>query len=215
MEHLDKATENLEKAISTLKNPAAGWATRKETAHHLGDWAVAVIEALRGLKDDADQDVRNAVRAALKRLPLLRAGGEPTTPRAYTLEELAAHFAKPGRRTVQPHGDGFQIEVHIDAERAQDVFVRPHEKDDGTQMIRVYTICGKPDASTAAWALRANGELIGCGFAVENHERFEHLILVENFHRENATPGEVLAAVKQIAYYGDWLERRLSSQDVF
>lgn len=207
--------EELDKDISTLRNPAAGWATRKEIAHRLGELAEHAIHALRDHKDDSDQDVRNAVRSVLKHLPLVRAGGTSAAPRDFTLEELALHCAKDGGRTVNTYDEGYRVEVRIDDARAQDVFIRPYVKEDGTEMLRVFTVCGKPDSPTAAWALRTNTELIGCAFAVDKHERFEHLILVENFHRAKVSPDEVLETVKQIAFYGDWLEKRLSKEDAF
>lgn len=204
--------DTLQKAVETLANPSAGWATRKEQAVLLGETARCAIEALRTSKDDADPDVRNQVRKELKQLPLVRArSGTPE----HSLGSLAEACAKPGRRTVTDQGDGFQIEVRISDERAQDVFIVPDAREDGASLVRVYTKCGKPDAASAAWALRSNAELIGCAFAVENHDRFEHLILVQNFVLAKVTPDEVVAAVKQIAYYGDWLERKLSGVDAF
>lgn len=207
--------EDIEKAIATLQNPAAGWATRKEIANRLGDLAHRAIHALRDHKDDADQDVRDVVRASLKRLPLVRANGDASAPKDFALEELAMHCAKTGSRAVTEYGEGYRVEVRIDDARAQDVFIRPYEKDDGTRMLRVFTVCGKPDSPTAAWALRTNTELIGCAFAVEIHDRFEHLILVENYHRAKVSPDDVLASVKQIAFYGDWLEKRISKEDTY
>ncbi len=207
--------EDLDKAITTLKNPAAGWATRKDIAHRLGELAHRAIHALRDHKDDTDQDVRDAVRTSLKRLPLVRANGDTAVPKDFALEELAHHCAKPGVRTVHEYDEGYRVEVRIDDARAQDVFIRPYDKDDGTKMLRVFTVCGKPDSTTAAWALRTNTELIGCAFAVENHDRFEHLILVENYHRAKVSPDEVLTSVKQVAFYGDWLEKRLSKEDAY
>lgn len=207
--------EAIEKAIQVLRNPDSGWATRKETAHALAESARKVIHALRDHKDDRDQDVRAAVRECLRKIPQVKAAPGAAPRKDYALEELAQHCAKPGSRTVHEYDEGYRVEVRIDEARMQDVFVRPITKDDGTQMIRVFTVCGKPDASTAAWALRTNTDMIGCAFAVENHERFEHLILVQNFHRAKASPEEVLAAVKQVAFYGDWLEKRLGTVDNF
>jgi hypothetical protein len=202
----------LQNAADTLANPSAGWATRKEQAARLGETARRAIEALRACKDDADPDVRNEVRKVLKQLPLVRARGKAPE---HSLESLAHACAKPDRRNVTTRDEGFQIEVKITDERMQDVFIVPDAREDGTALVRVYTKCGKPDASSAAWALRTNAELIGCAFAVENHDRFEHLILVQNFVLAKVTPEEVVAAVKQIAYYGDWLERKLSGADTF
>lgn len=204
--------DSLQKAADTLANPSAGWATRKEQAARLGDMARRAIEALRACKDDADPDVRNEVRKVLKQLPLVRARGN--TPE-HSVESLAHACAKPGRRNLTTLDDGFQVEVMINDERMQDVFIVPDSREDGAPLVRVYTKCGKPDASSAAWALRTNAELIGCAFAVENHDRFEHLILVQNFVLAKVTPEEVIAAVKQIAYYGDWLERKLSENDTY
>ena len=48
-----------------------------------------------------------------------------------------------------------------------------------------------------------------------DHDRFEHLILVENYHRAKVSPDEVLTSVKQVAFYGDWLEKRLSKEDAY
>lgn len=196
--------DELKRTIETLHNQRAGWATRKEAAHQLGDAAQRARAALEALRDDPDRDVRAAIRSALSATPN---GAE------ISIEALAQYCHKPGRRTVSPHEDGFKIEAQIDASRTQTVYMLPRLQDDGTPILRVFSPCGKPDSSSAAWALRSNANLVGCAFAVENFERFEHLIIVKNFLRHRASPAEVLAAVKQIAYYGDWLEKRLNGTD--
>lgn len=205
--------EDLDRSISTLRNQSAGWATRKEIAHTLGEIARRALHALRELKDDQDHDVRNAVRSVLRQLPSVDAAPEGA-PHDFALEELAQHCAKPGSRTVFADGDGYRIVVRIGEGRSQSVYIQPAQKDDGSRLLRVYSPCGKPDASSAAWALRSNATLIGCAFAVENFDRFEHLIIVENFERDRVSPAEILVAVKQVAFYGDWLEQRLSDEDV-
>jgi hypothetical protein len=203
----------LRKAIKKLADPNGGWATRKEIAEQLGTLAREAILALRDQKSAQDQDVRAAVRAALKQLPIVRVTEASAAHKPHALADIASACAKEGQRSVSELDDGYKVVVKIGVDREQDVFIRPELKEDGTKLLRVSTICGKPDASSAAWALRTNVSLIGCAFAVENHGRFEHLILVQNFDWAKTSPAEVLAAVKQVAFYGDWLEKRLAEDD--
>lgn len=68
--------------------------------------------------------------------------------------------AKGPARTGRPHDNGFVVTVRLNKERAQKVFIMPHDTRDGQRLVRIYTPCGEPSAEALSWALRANGKLI-------------------------------------------------------
>jgi len=200
----------VQQAIQTLRNTQAGWATRKETAQKLGATIQKALQALHDHTQDADHDVRRAVHAALD---LLTTQQRETLLRDFALQELAQACEKKDTRTVTPHQDGYTIDVRIDQTRTQRVYLTPQTRNDGTRLLRIYTLCGKPDTPTTTWALRANTRLTNCAFALENHQGTEHIILNRNFERDKASPAETALAVKEIAFYGDWLEKKITGHD--
>src|SRR5690606_32607169 len=105
-------------------------------------------------------------------------------------------------------GDGFVVRVQCRDGRTQDVLIAPHQRSDGRELIRVSTQCGEADADTIAWAIRSNAELMYCAFSVVSKGDEERLIIVNNFNPDEVTPTMVKDAVKEIAYYGDWLESK-------
>jgi len=203
--------EELRRTIRALDSREAGWVTRRDAAEVLGKVARQALAALDAHRADPDVDVRRAVERAL---------GEVSTPppseitdRTYSMRELAEGCAKEGVREVEAHGDGYRVRVRIDATRGQTVYVMPHQRRDGTSLVRVYSWCGTPTPEVLHWAMKSNAKLVHCAFAVETTDGAEQIVLVNSFVYGKATPAMLKASVKEVAFYADWLEKKLTGLD--
>ena len=77
------------------------------------------------------------------------------------------------------------------------------------------TICGKADEKAFAWALRANMTLVQGSVALAKEGDEERFLVVRTFLAGHVTRQEMKAAVKECAYYGDWMENKLTRKDAF
>jgi hypothetical protein len=206
--------KRLDRAIIDLKDREGGWVTRRDAAEALGKIGHHAFSALQKHKDDADQDVRIAAQKAIALV-----GNVPSPPppsdKEIDLRELARACEKPTKRAITMKKGRFSVDVHLADDRHQTVHVMPHKLKDGTRLLKVFTVCGEPETKIMEWAMRSNAKLVRGAFAIHNDGDKEMLLLIDNFRWENITPGEVKAAVKEIAYYGDWLEKKISRLDEF
>lgn len=210
--------EDIERAAAELANRNAGWVLRRDAAEVLAKAAARAVGALEAHAQDPDVDVREVVQRALARFAGAQASGAPGAeepPRSYSIEALAQACAKPGEREVERNGDGFSIEATLKDGRHQTVYLMPFKRNDGVALIRVYTFCGAARGDIARWALETNMKLAQCAFALMKDEDREQLILLNSFLADGATPREIKSAVKEIAYYGDWVEQKQTGHDDF
>ncbi len=209
-------TEELEKLAKELRNAQAGWVARRDAAEALGKIACRTLEVLHEHADEMDVDVRRSVEQALGKASAALAGVAPLPQvKQYTLEELAKACAKDGERVVAPHGKGFVVQVTLKSGRRQAVYLNCHKRKDGTELIRIFTECGKPREDAFEWALRANMNVSHGALALTRDSGEERLVLTNCYLAHAATPAEVKASVKELAYYGDWIESKLSGLDDF
>ena len=207
--------KDIEAAATILRNEEAGWVNRRDAADRLGEVAARALAVLHDAQAGNDPDVQRAVARALAHARAALEGVAPQA-RTFTLEELAQSCAKRGSREVSAHGKGYQVVVHLTDGRRQIVYIDPYRRSDGTELVRVQTFCGRdPQGDTLRWALRSNGKLAQCALAVSYAEDEERLVLLNNFLLSETTPIEIRDAVKEIAFYGDWLEQKLSGLDDF
>ena len=207
--------KQLDKIIEALKDRSSGWVTRRDAAEALGQIASRSLGALKAHANEDDVDVRSGVRRALADVGAVEAGKSDGTPTIYSLKELAQACLKKSKRTVKVEGEGYVVRVQTTEGRTQDVFIAPFERSDGRKLVRVSTRCGIADEETTAWAIRSNSQLMYCAFCVEERDEVEELVIVKNFNPQYVTPAMAKDAVKEIAYYGDWLEKKLSGEDKF
>ncbi|MCF6285307.1 MAG: HEAT repeat domain-containing protein [Candidatus Hydrogenedentes bacterium] len=212
--------KDLDNIIEALANSAAGWVTRRDAAEALGEIAGKSIAALKAHAEESDVDVRTAVQRALGDMGAAgsassAAPSQRSAPKRATLKELAQACEKKMRRAVKAHGDGYLVRVQNKGGRTQDVLIQLHKRTDGRELVRVSTQCGEADADTIAWAVRSNAKLMYCTFCVHTHAGKEQLMILSNFNPEHVTPPMVKDAVKEIAHYGDWLEKKLTGEDNF
>lgn len=212
----------LENIITALADTNSGWVARRDAAEALGEIAKKSLAALQAHVSEKDTDVRSAVEKALAQVgtPAAATTGAPATapaaaPTPPTMKELALACVKKPNRAVRREGTGFIVRVALKNERTQDVHIERHIRDDGRELIRVSTECGPADAESIAWAVRSNSQLMFCAFNVDEREGVDHLCLVRNFDPKHVTPAMVKDVVKEMAYYGDWLENKLGGSNQF
>ena len=205
---------SIEKAKETLRNTGAGWVNRRDAVVELAETAARVMEVLTEFTEDADTDVRLAVTRALDELK--SAAAPPVESKSYpSLGEMARALEKRGSRTVSQQGNRFAIEIQLDGGRTQTVYLQPHERRDGTKLLRVFTFCGAPTEDAHPWALRANMKLTQSAVALHKLDGEEMFVVTRTFLDGEASPRELKAAVKEIAFYGDYIEKRLTGLDDF
>lgn len=209
--------EVIDSAAENLRNRNAGWVTRRDGADLLGKVAIRALSVLHDASDEQDVDVRRAVDQALGQAASALAGVNPRpVERAFTLDELVRASEKAGERVLSKiNEDTYQMDVTQKNGRKQTIHIRKFQRKDGVDLIQVFTICGKADPNTYAWALRANMKLVQGAVALTQNGGEEQFVLTTCFIAEHVTRWEMKAAIKETAYYGDWMESRLSEQDEF
>jgi hypothetical protein len=207
-------SDEIAKDAELLSNSKAGWVNRRDAADRLGETAERALAALKSHHGDPDVDVRMAVEKALQRATGGLSGVTPgAAKRSYALQDLASACSKPGQRTVKAHGDGYEIEVLLNGGRRQKVYLMPHSRKDGAKLFRVYTYCGKPKPASLDWALRTNTKLTHGALALLGDADEERLVLVDSYLMDEATPEIIKRSVKETAFYGDWIESKLTGMD--
>lgn len=207
-------SDSLQTHSETLRNTKAGWVHRRDAAEALARIASTALETLRAHAQDPDPDVRAAIIKALAAYAG-RAAAQPTpTATPPPLAELAAACARTGRRTVTQESDAFRIDVALEGDRRQQVHLREETRRDGVRLIQISTPCGAPTDESMRWGLRSNLKLAHCAVALgKDAHGAPILMLVRNLDARLATPDAVREAVKEIAHYGDWLEKKLTGLD--
>ena len=208
--------EEIDGAIEKVKDTKAGWVVRRDAVELLGKVAVKAVDALQDASDEMDVDVRRSVDDMLGKAAAALQGVKPKFESGPpSLEELAKGCAKEGVRTVEKDDDGYSVRVKMKDGRAQTVNLRRFSRADGIALIQVYTVCGKADEKSYEWALRANMKLIQGAVALAKQGDDERFVLTMCFLASEVTRAEIKAAVKEAAYYGDWIEQKVSGQDEF
>lgn len=202
--------EELDRAAASLRDAKAGWVTRRDAVETLGGAALRALESLRRHAREPDVDVRSAVQKALSRATAALEGVQPESE-PYTLDQLVQGLEKEGERSVQRQGDGYVVDVKLKSGRSQQVYVSPCELREGAPLIRILTKCGTPTKDAYGWALRANLKLAHGAIALREEKGEEQFVLLNSFLASETTPLEMRNSVKEIAYYGDWIESKLSS----
>jgi hypothetical protein len=208
--------DSIDRAIAHLDGREAGWVYRRDAAEILGKSAAKAIHALRARENEADVDVKTAVHNALVIARDALEGTGAAGHVGYSLKALAEYMAKPGVREVSRQDDGYAIDVTLKDGRKQRVYMQPFVQRSGRAMVRLYSFCGPaPSGKVRDWALRNNTQFAQCALALMAHEGEERLALVNAFVLEWAAPQAVKASLKEITHYADWLEKKLTGDDIF
>jgi hypothetical protein len=208
--------EMLQEALGALNDSTQPYVYRRDAAEMLGRAAAHAASALKRHENETDPDVRMAVERGLGEAQAALRGvtPRPLEKEAHSLEQLARACEKKDKRVVTPHGDGFAIDVVVNDSRRQRVVLLNAAAQDGSRLVRVFTTCGPPTEKMFKWALRTNLQFVHGALALTEEEGREQLVMTCNFPADEVGPDEVKAAVKEVAFYGDWIERKLTREDV-
>ncbi len=212
---------DLEQLEATLRNKNAGWVNRRDAAQGLRDAALAVTDCLKAHAEDSDTDVRMAAIDSLARLAdALGTKAPPKQEESWEdvrepLPRMVGRLNKTGVREVHQEGNHFSVKVQQNDGREQTVYVAPFTRKDGLKVVSVFTYCGEFSEEAMEWALRANAKMVQGALGVVEHGGKQLFNLSRNFLEEEFTYRALKAAVKEIAYYGDWIENRMTGLDDF
>jgi len=204
-------SKEIKNAIAVLGNTEENYVRRRDAADFLGEAAGRAFAALKRHLKDPDVDVQLGVSKALERAD---ANAAPP-PDSYPLDKLVNACERKGARTVTKQGDGYVVEVKLQEGRGQRVYVTPYKRKDGIRLIRVYTYCGAATPDALRWALLANMKLTHGALALAKEDGEERFVLVNMHLADSTTPREMKASVKEAAYYGDWVEKKVTGLDDF
>ncbi len=206
--------DDLDRAITQLSNRDGTWVARRDAADFLGKVAARARTALSQFAQDADTDVRGAVAKALGDAAW-RDAGRDSPAAQLTLEELVRAVERTGKRAARPVDGGFEVAVTLKNGRTQKVLVTRGTSEAGAETIRVRSRCGLADPKSTGWALRSNDRLPHCSIAIVEDGGQEWFEIGHSLRAQKATPDELRACIKEVAFYADWAEARLSKQDSF
>lgn len=205
--------KSIQELVQEINDKNSGWATRRNAAESLGKYAHHLISTLIDHLQDEDMDVQMEVERTLHPLHvLLENQGKSQKP--YTLRELALACEKHGQRTVDTYKNGFVVTVKLDEGRSHRVYIMPNKSTESKKVIRLFTLCGEVSPEVLSWALKANTKLTHGAFSILKFDNEEQLVIINNILKENATPNIIKRGVKEMAFYGDWLEEKLSDRDI-
>lgn len=204
--------DDLDRAIAQLANRSGTWVARRDAADFLGKVVTRARDALGQFAEDPDTDVRGAVAQALGDASW-RDAGRSGKEAQYTLEELVRAVERPGKRSARAVDGGFEIIVTLKDGRTQKVSAAHGTSEAGAQTIRVRSRCGPATPAAFEWALRTNDRLPHSSFAIVDGDGQPWLELVHSLRAQKATPAEFRACIKEVAFYADWAETRLSKSD--
>jgi len=207
--------EQIKKAVEVLNNSSSGWASRREAADVLGEAARLALVALYKNRTDKDVDVRNAIEKRCKQLEELLGSvvSSSASQERYTLQDLVGFCQKPGVAEVQQVEGGYCVDLQLDSGRHQTVLVESIQGEKRS-FIRVVSYCMHAAGDIPAlWMLKANGRFAQAAIGILEREDREWIAVMNTFLEGEVTPREMKAAVKEVAFYADWLEQKLSQKD--
>ena len=208
--------ETVQEWAERLADANASWTQRRDAAEALGQLALAALKALHEHSSEEDGEVRNAVLRALEEVEVWAHGDSTESESAeYTLDELMQAVDEPGVYSATRKDNRYVVNCALPNNRRQVVHVEPHTRKDGTELIRVYTVCGPARTDAYRWALRANRNLPLGALAVAKYEGTEHFILLNCYLTSTVTPADVRSSVRELSRYGDWIEQKITGMDDF
>ncbi|PCJ53530.1 MAG: hypothetical protein COA73_15160 [Candidatus Hydrogenedentota bacterium] len=210
-------TTEMKQTAKLLFDTGIGWVNRRDAAEKLGVDAVDAVGALKNHMDDSDTDVQ---RCVVKALGKVRGALEevtippPTVSGAATLEKLVTALERPGKREVTSIENGYEIVVTINSGRKQAIRVTTDTSRLEKEIVRVYSICGEATEDVYRWCLKSNLQFTHCALAIEKVDEKDMLVLVNCFLAQEITYNALKVSVKEVAYYGDWVESKLTDEDI-
>lgn len=196
--------EDMHLLLDKLGDKEAAWVERRDAAESIGKELNQVLGRLTNHLHDEDMDVKMAVERSLDPVHLLLRTRDKGN-NEFSLRDLAFFCEKTGVRSVKPYKAGFVIRVRLPHGNQQSVYLLPHQLRDGRQTVRVLAICCEANSHTLRKALRTNSKLAHSAFSMTRSKNSVYISLLSNVFRQEATPDRIKRAVKEVAYYADWM----------
>lgn len=204
-------SDSIDKSIKTLQNPDAGWVNRRDAANHLARSAREALGALHEFKNDPDRDVQRAILESLNSIGI---DAPMPVEDATSLAKLVNALESKNSREVSKTKDGFEVLVRTKGDRSQRVSVIKTVSNTKKDIIQVSTTCGPATESVHEWALKNNMNMSHCSLAIEERDGETWFVLVNNHLTESITFEELKLTVKEVAFYGDWVEEKITGEDM-
>jgi len=207
---------SIQELAKKLSNDDAGWVNRRDAAAELRKMTEESIQILQSHLKDSDQDVRQEVSDALQTIKAISQKSEPvTTSHTPSLEKLVTALEKKGSREITQVDEQFEIDVILKEGRSQKILVSPAVSPSGNKLVQISTVCGEATEKVFAWALKSNIRFSHGALAINKINDRSMLVMVNSFLEEELSFRELKASVKEIAFYGDWVESKLAEEDIY
>ena len=205
--------DDIQRATDALADRNNTWVARRDAAEWLGKAAGRAVHSLLANRvSDGDRDVQDAINRALSDAKQTF-GKAAASPGPLTIEALVKAVERPGTRDVTPVDGGYAIKVALRDGRSQTLTVTQAKSQSGGDTVRISTRCGPATDKALRWALKTNGGFTHCGMTLVEENGQSWFDLVNAILLETATVDEFKACIKEMAFYGDWAETKVSSGD--
>jgi hypothetical protein len=207
---------SVSKTLKVLADVDAGWVNRRDAAVELGQGAVEAVRGLKTHEKEPDRDVQESIARSLQDVAKAAAGIDLDAPSGGmpSLQKLVEALESKGSRDVTKSGDTFEITVVTDKGRSQKVYVEAAQSNTKRDIIRVTTRCARAEEKAYEWALTNNSHMSHCSLAIEIIDGDPWLVLVNSLLADSVSFAELKLTVKEVAFYGDWVEDKLTGEDV-
>ncbi len=196
------------------------------------------VELVRSDLTGATRDIELELAAALRAYLADLAGSRPMEPEASTerasgeassevsgavasvgatrsdLEQWLKAIAESRGGSVRETEGQWAVEVSLDGDRKQTIFVDPDRKDSSGEAVAVmYTLCGPADPKIYSMALKTNMQLSHAAFGVTKQGEKRLLALIGRRRLSELTRESLSEILEYLAKKGDRAESQLQTDD--
>lgn len=206
----------LSRTLDTLADKDIGWVNRRDAAMDLGTVGVEAVRTLKAYTEDTDRDVQRSIKQSLGDIAKAVQGFDPIdlSEGLPSLKRLVEALERKGARDITNADTPYEITVATKDGRSQKVHIEATKSNTDRGIIRVSTRCGEATEETHVWALTNNAHMSHCALAIESIDGESALVLVNNLLADTVSFQELKLTVKEVAFYGDWVEEKLSKEDI-
>lgn len=135
----------------------------------------------------------------------------PVTDEIISIDSLIDRIIEDTTIKKEKISQGFLLTVLLPDRRKQNIFVSFREDDtDKTELIVLYTTCGKAAPNLYKWALSANAKMPYGGIALRQIDGEDYFTISYTSIISSATAKSMRKIVMDLAAKGDWIEKNLS-----
>jgi len=112
--------------------------------------------------------------------------------------------------------DSLEVLVSLESGRSQRIFVQEAQSEAwSTQLVRVYSVCGRADPTYYRRALELNAQVPHGSLAIEPVGGDPHFVMLNTCLRATCAPIDIRHSILEIAQWADDVEQALSDDDRF